>query len=466
METLKIKQENIVVIDDDIPGGGGGGLFEEEEEEEEEETVKVVELNEEAVVLVDDDWVSGEGVVLVGGGGGGGGDSMPCSPPISSAPKPMVGLHETGPSPFLKKTFHMVEDPDTDIIISWTASQKSLVVWDHRQETLKIKQENIVVIDDDIPGGGGGGLIEEEEEETVKVVEVKEEAVVLVDDDCVSGEGVVLVGGGGGGDSMPCSPPISSAPKPMEGLHETGPSPFLKKTFHMVEDPDTDIIISWTASQKSFVVWDHRQFSTNLLPKYFKHNNFSSVICQLYTYVTNFGIETELEKLRNDRMKMKMEIMKLKQQQENTESYLAVVKERIGYTECNQQDILIFMAKAFSNPAFFHQFIHLMGPKKHSEVERLFSASLDEKSSPSQDQKINAAPGPMSPDLSSDNYILWEKLLEDGLICENGSAQVEAELVQHQSKIVLQLENLIAKPPDWASYVKDLGEQVSCLESK
>ncbi|GMP62832.1 hypothetical protein CsSME_00024788 [Camellia sinensis var. sinensis] len=423
-------------------------------------------------------------------------------------------------------------------------------------ETLKIKQENIVAIDDDIPGGGGGGLIEEEEEEeeekTVKVVEVKEEAVVLVDDDCVSGEGVVLVGGGGGGggDSMPCSPPNSSAPKPMEGLHETGPSPFLKKTFHMVEDPDTDIIISWTASQKSFVVWDHQQFSTNLLPKYFKHNNFSSFIRQLNTYgfkkidsdrwefaneafqggkkhllknierrkhnpqnvqqpgvmrpclnSANFGIETELEKLRNDRMKMKMEIMKLKQQQENTESYFAAVKERIGYTECKQQDVLIFMAKAFSNPAFFHQFIHLMRPKKelcndqiakkqrlaaasqsnedqvtnknqeelttkHSEVERQFSALLDDESSPSRDQKINAAPGPLSPDLSSDNYILWEKLLEDGLICENGSAQVEAELVQHQSKIVLQLENLIAKPPDWASNVKDLGEQVSCLESK
>ncbi|KAI8023564.1 Heat shock factor protein HSF30 [Camellia lanceoleosa] len=215
----------------------------------------------------------------------------------------------------------------------------------------------------------------------------------------------------------------------------------------------------------------------------------------------NFGIDTELEKLRNDRMKMKMEIMKLKQQQENTECYLAAVKERIGYTECKQQDIPIFMAKAFSNPAFSYQFIHLMRLKKelyndqiakkqrlvaasqskedqvtnknqeelttkHSEVERLFFALLDDESSPSQDQKINAAPGPMTPDLISDNYISWEKLLEDGLICENGSAQVEAELVQHQSKIVLQLENLIAKPPDWASYVKDLGEQVSCLESK
>ncbi|GMQ04133.1 hypothetical protein CsSME_00049660 [Camellia sinensis var. sinensis] len=147
----------------------------------------------------------------------------------------------------------------------------------------------------------------------------------------------------------------------------------------------------------------------------------------------------------------------------------------MGNTEYKQQHILIFMAKAFSNPAFLHQFIHLMRLQKelcngqitkkrrlaatpqsnedqvtnknleefttnHSEVERLFSASLDVESSPSQDQKINAAPGPMT--------------------------QVEAELVQHQSKIVLQLENLIAKPPDWACYVKDLGEQVSCLESK
>ncbi|CAL5441211.1 unnamed protein product [Camellia sinensis] len=363
-------------------------------------------------------------------------------------------------------------------------------------ETLKIKQENIVVIDDDIPGGGGGGLFEEEEEEeekTVKVVELNEETVVLVDDDWVSGEGVVLVGGGGGGggDSMPCSPPISSAPKPMVGLHETGPSPFLKKTFHMVEDPDTNIIISWTASQKSLVVWDHRQFSTNLLPKYFKHNNFSSFICQLYTYgfkridsdgwefaneafqggkkhllknikrrkhnpqnvqqqgvmgpclnSANFGIETELEKLRNERMKMKMEIMKLKLQQENTESYLVAVKERIGNTENKQQHILIFMAKAFSNQVL---------TTNDSEVGKLFSASLDVESSPSEDQKINASPGPMSPDLSYEDYILWEKLLEDGVICENGSAQVEAELVQHQSK------NLIAKPPDWGLLCEGLG---------
>ncbi|GMP62826.1 hypothetical protein CsSME_00024782 [Camellia sinensis var. sinensis] len=311
-------------------------------------------------------------------------------------------------------------------------------------ETLKIKQENIVVIDDDIPGGGGGGGLieeeeEEEEEETVKVVEVKEEAVVLVDDDWVSGEGV--------GFKRIDSDRWEFANEPFEG----GKKHLLKNIKRR---------------------------------KHNRENVQQQGVMRPCLNSANFGIETELEKLRNDRMKMKMEIMKLKQQQENTESHLAAVKERIGKTENKQQDILIFMAKAFSNPAFFHQFIHPMRPKKElnehqvtnknqeelttndSEVEKLFSASLDVESSPSQDQKINASPGLMSPDLCYEDYILWEKLLEDEVICENGSAQVEAELVQHQSKIVLQLENLIAKPPDWGCYAKDLVEQVSCLESK
>lgn len=96
---------------------------------------------------------------------------------------------------------------------------------------------------------------------TIKEEEEKEEGAV--DDE--------LVGGG-------------SLPKPMEGLNEVGLPPFLRKIYEMVEDPETDPVVSWSLNRNSFIVWESHDFSENLLPKYFKHKNFSSFIRQLNTY--------------------------------------------------------------------------------------------------------------------------------------------------------------------------------------
>ncbi|XP_009352719.1 LOW QUALITY PROTEIN: heat stress transcription factor A-4c [Pyrus x bretschneideri] len=60
--------------------------------------------------------------------------------------------------------------------------------------------------------------------------------------------------------------------------------PFLSKTYEMVDDASTDSIVSWSASNKSFIVWNPPEFARDLLPKFFKHNNFSSFIRQLNTY--------------------------------------------------------------------------------------------------------------------------------------------------------------------------------------
>ncbi|OWM72991.1 heat stress transcription factor A-4c-like [Punica granatum] len=60
--------------------------------------------------------------------------------------------------------------------------------------------------------------------------------------------------------------------------------PFLSKTYEMVDDSSTDSIVSWSENNKSFVVWDPPEFARVLLPKYFKHSNFSSFIRQLNTY--------------------------------------------------------------------------------------------------------------------------------------------------------------------------------------
>ncbi len=70
--------------------------------------------------------------------------------------------------------------------------------------------------------------------------------------------------------------------------HKSVPAPFLTKTYHLVNDPATDYIVSWKDSDtSSFVVWRPPEFARDLLPIYFKHSNFSSFVRQLNTYVSD-----------------------------------------------------------------------------------------------------------------------------------------------------------------------------------
>ncbi|KAI3760638.1 hypothetical protein L1987_51036 [Smallanthus sonchifolius] len=65
---------------------------------------------------------------------------------------------------------------------------------------------------------------------------------------------------------------------------KSSPSPFLLKTYMLVDDPATDSVVSWNSDGTGFVVWQPAEFARDLLPTLFKHSNFSSFVRQLNTY--------------------------------------------------------------------------------------------------------------------------------------------------------------------------------------
>ncbi|RWW26471.1 hypothetical protein GW17_00009140 [Ensete ventricosum] len=69
---------------------------------------------------------------------------------------------------------------------------------------------------------------------------------------------------------------MTPASEPAEGQQRSLPTPFLTKTYQLVDDPAVDDVISWNEDGSTFVVWRPAEFASDLLPKYFKHNNFSS----------------------------------------------------------------------------------------------------------------------------------------------------------------------------------------------
>ncbi|XP_062117515.1 heat stress transcription factor A-3 isoform X2 [Humulus lupulus] len=191
-----------------------------------------------------------------------------------------------------------------------------------------------------------------------------------------------------------------AVPRPLECLQGNLIPPFLSKTFDLVDDPALDPIISWGSTGGSFVVWDPVDFSRLILPRNFKHNNFSSFVRQLNTYgfrkidtdkwefaneafqrgkkhllksiqrrkshqsqpIASYigpsseagksGLEGEIEKLRNEKSALMQEVVELQQQQRGTVRFMEAVNKRIQSAEQKQKQMVSFFSKMLQNPSF------------------------------------------------------------------------------------------------------------------
>lgn len=59
---------------------------------------------------------------------------------------------------------------------------------------------------------------------------------------------------------------------------------FVRKLFLILESEEYTSIISWSPDGKNFIVLDTNKFTTDILPKHFKHSNFASFVRQLNKY--------------------------------------------------------------------------------------------------------------------------------------------------------------------------------------
>jgi heat shock transcription factor len=75
------------------------------------------------------------------------------------------------------------------------------------------------------------------------------------------------------------SRPIEISLKPQQNV-----AAFLNKLYNMVNDRNSNELIRWSEDGTSFLVLDVDELSRDCLPRFFKHNNFSSFVRQLNMY--------------------------------------------------------------------------------------------------------------------------------------------------------------------------------------
>ncbi|KAM1032978.1 hypothetical protein FF1_036535 [Malus domestica] len=181
--------------------------------------------------------------------------------------------------------------------------------------------------------------------------------------------------------------------------------PFLCKTYEMVDDASIDSIVSWSASNKSFIVWNPPEFARDLLPKFFKHNNFSSFIRQLNTYgfrkidpeqwefanddfirgqphlmknihrrkpvhshsLQNLQVQgqgqgtslseaerqsmkDEIKRLKHEKERLAVELQRHEQERHGLELQMQFLKDRLQHMEGQQQTMAAFVARVLQKP--------------------------------------------------------------------------------------------------------------------
>ncbi|KAL8468926.1 hypothetical protein ACS0TY_031943 [Phlomoides rotata] len=321
-------------------------------------------------------------------------------------------------------------------------------------------------------------------------------------------------GGAGGGYSSSWRPNYS------RGV-ELGPPAFLTKTYTIVDDPNTNSIISWGKYGNSFIIWDHLTFSAEILPKYFKHSNLSSFVYQLNSYgFRKIGVEHQweysnqgfqkgelhllksirrrgqnlenvarkrgkrtisdrnvsLEIMMNEINESKMEIKKMKSQQADMEFHIMALEEEAKNADDKMKKLIACLGKACDiiaekmreetgkqnnddegkDDTKFMDINHEKNDQDQEKMMKLADAAplYDQNQTVSStnendDHEANAINSEPTQEKNLLDYAYWNSILlgddDDGGDDEACEGEGETETAKKKAKIELEFEKLIIK---------------------